>query len=156
MAHKELIGGTAYDTKSGKCLIDGTGYAIKKGRTLVGGTGYDVGWPKYTLTFTYYSSTTGSGMAYVRVNGVAYSSGNPVSSVQVSAGDVLTAYAGSDENSSSAPTISVFGTVVAKGTVKLGSASYSMAVTQNLNISVVISGTASKGTLYGRITITAA
>jgi len=42
MAHKNLVGGTAYDTKGGKCLVGGTGYAIKKGRTLVGGTGYDV------------------------------------------------------------------------------------------------------------------
>ena len=42
MAHKELINGTAYDTKSGRCLIDGTGYAVKKGRTLINGTGYDI------------------------------------------------------------------------------------------------------------------
>lgn len=43
MAHKNLVGGTAYDTKGGRCLVGGTGYNIKKGRTLVGGTGYDVG-----------------------------------------------------------------------------------------------------------------
>jgi hypothetical protein len=42
MAHKELIGGTAYDTKGGRCLVNGTGYAIKKGRTLINGTGYDI------------------------------------------------------------------------------------------------------------------
>jgi hypothetical protein len=42
MAHKTLVGGTAYDTKGGKCLVGGTGYGIKKGRTLVGGTGYDI------------------------------------------------------------------------------------------------------------------
>lgn len=42
MAHKTLVGGTAYDITGGKCLVDGTGYSIKKGRTLVGGTGYDV------------------------------------------------------------------------------------------------------------------
>ena len=42
MAHKTLIGGTAYDTKGGKCLVGGTVYSIKKGRTLVGGAGYDV------------------------------------------------------------------------------------------------------------------
>ena len=42
MAHKELIGGTAYDTKGGRCLVNGTGYSIKKGRTLIGGTGYDI------------------------------------------------------------------------------------------------------------------
>lgn len=42
MAHRNLIGGTSYDTKGGRCLVDGTGYAIKKGRTLIDGTGYDV------------------------------------------------------------------------------------------------------------------
>ncbi len=42
MAHKTLIGGTAYDIKSGKTLIGGTGYDIKKGRTLIDGTGYDI------------------------------------------------------------------------------------------------------------------
>lgn len=42
MAHKVLIGGTAYDTKGGRCLVNGTGYAIKKGRTLIGGTGYNI------------------------------------------------------------------------------------------------------------------
>ena len=40
--HKTLIGGTAYDVKSGKCLINGTAYAIQKGRTLINGTGYDI------------------------------------------------------------------------------------------------------------------
>lgn len=42
MAHKTLVGGTAYNIKGGKCLVDGTGYSIKKGRTLIDGTGYDV------------------------------------------------------------------------------------------------------------------
>lgn len=42
MAHKTLIGGTAYEIKGGNCLVDGTGYAIQKGRTLVDGTGYDI------------------------------------------------------------------------------------------------------------------
>ena len=40
--HKTLIGGTAYEVKSGKCLIDGTAYAVQKGRTLINGTGYDI------------------------------------------------------------------------------------------------------------------
>lgn len=42
MAHKTLVGGTAYEVKSGKTHIGGTGYDIKKGRTLIGGTGYDI------------------------------------------------------------------------------------------------------------------
>ena len=42
MAHKILIGGTAYEVKGGECLVNGTAYSIKKGRTLIGGTGYDI------------------------------------------------------------------------------------------------------------------
>ena len=42
MAHKTLIGGTAYEIKGGRDLIGGTGYAKKKGRVLVNGTGYDI------------------------------------------------------------------------------------------------------------------
>lgn len=42
MAHKTLIGGTAYEIKGGRDLIGGTGYSEKKGRVLVNGTGYDI------------------------------------------------------------------------------------------------------------------
>lgn len=42
MAHKTLIGGTAYEVIGGKTLIGGTAYKIAKGRTLVNGTGYDI------------------------------------------------------------------------------------------------------------------
>jgi hypothetical protein len=42
MAHKALIGGTAYSITGGRTLIGGTGYGISKGRTLVSGTGYDI------------------------------------------------------------------------------------------------------------------
>ena len=43
MAHKALIGGTAYEISGGKTLIGGTAYSIDKGKTLVGGTAYEVG-----------------------------------------------------------------------------------------------------------------
>lgn len=49
MAHKTLIGGTAYDLTGGGCLIGGTGYNITGGRTLVGGTGYDISFIKATF-----------------------------------------------------------------------------------------------------------
>lgn len=38
MAHKTLIGGTAYTIKGGKDLIAGTSYAKKQGKVLVAGT----------------------------------------------------------------------------------------------------------------------
>lgn len=42
MAHKTLIGGTAYNISSGKSLVSGTTYSIKGGKTLIGGTGYSI------------------------------------------------------------------------------------------------------------------
>lgn len=54
MAHKTLIGGTAYKIKGGRDLIGGTGYAKKAGKALVDGTAYDIpfskGSPLNTIT----------------------------------------------------------------------------------------------------------
>lgn len=53
MAHKTLVGGTAYEISGGKTLVDGTAYSIKNGKTLVDGTAYEVGfeprWRQYKL-----------------------------------------------------------------------------------------------------------
>jgi hypothetical protein len=51
MAHKTLIGGTAYEINGGKTLIGGTAYEIDKGKTLVGGTVYKVGFGVFTLVY---------------------------------------------------------------------------------------------------------
>lgn len=56
MAHKTLIGGTAYEISGGKTLVNGTAYSINKGKTLVGGTAYEVGFVKI-ITFTIQSTT---------------------------------------------------------------------------------------------------
>lgn len=53
MAHKTLVGGTAYEISGGKTLIDGTGYEISKGKTLVGGTAYEVGFAPAMATVTF-------------------------------------------------------------------------------------------------------
>lgn len=42
MAHKTLIGGTAYEIKGGRDLIGGTGYSKKNGKLLIDGTTYDI------------------------------------------------------------------------------------------------------------------
>ena len=42
MAHKTLIGGTAYSIASGTSMVSGTTYSISGGRTLVNGTGYSI------------------------------------------------------------------------------------------------------------------
>lgn len=66
MAHKTLIGGTAYEISGGKTLIGGTAYDIKGGKTMVGGTVRNIsfGTPISTLPvgttvylpYTYYGS----------------------------------------------------------------------------------------------------
>lgn len=49
MAHKALIGGTAYEISGGKTLIDGTAFSIKNGKTLIGGTAYEVGFGGFEI-----------------------------------------------------------------------------------------------------------
>lgn len=72
MAHKTLIGGTAYEIKGGKTLIGGTGYEIKGGKTLVGGTGYNVkfGTPIGSLPVgsTVYFNVNGAKKAFIVVH----------------------------------------------------------------------------------------
>ena len=51
MAHKTLIGGTAYEVKGGKTKVNGTAYGIAKGRTLVGGTGHEIPFSPYAPNF---------------------------------------------------------------------------------------------------------
>lgn len=55
MAHKTLIGGTAYEIGGGRTLVNGTGYSIDKGKTLVGGTAYEVGFAPPEPTAMLYS-----------------------------------------------------------------------------------------------------
>lgn len=43
MAHKTLIGGTAYDVKGGRDLIGGVSYSKKNGKVLIDGTVYEIG-----------------------------------------------------------------------------------------------------------------
>ena len=62
MAHKTLIGGTAYEISGGKTLVGGTTYSIDKGKTLVGGTAYEVGfggpWPSNLNTCLEFASAS--------------------------------------------------------------------------------------------------
>lgn len=86
MAHKTLVGGTAYENKGGRGLVDGTVYSILKGRALVDGTGYDVAFgPESVLVMIV---TDGHAYASVEINGVEYQK-NPAA-VEVNAGDALT------------------------------------------------------------------
>lgn len=54
MAHKTLIGGTAYEVSGGRTLVAGTEYNILKGRTFVGGTEYDIVFEIPISTFVFH------------------------------------------------------------------------------------------------------
>lgn len=90
MAHKTLIGGTAYEIKGGRDLIGGTGYGCKAGKTIIGGTAFTVpfGSSEYTLTIS--GGDTSNAGAYVTYGGRKYGNGTlkiPVGdSVRVSVG----------------------------------------------------------------------
>lgn len=74
MAHKTLIGGTAYEIGGGKTLVGGTAYSIDKGKTLVGGTAYEVGFGGDMATVRLMSDTfendhAGAYISYVNPDG---------------------------------------------------------------------------------------
>lgn len=59
MAHRNMVGGTAYDTTGGRALVDGTVYGIQKGKTMVDGTVREIGFSApVTVTITNASGAT--------------------------------------------------------------------------------------------------
>lgn len=76
MAHKTLIGGTAYEISGGKALVNGTAYSIKNGNTLVDGTVWVVafgGGPvilevEKITSDTYAGETTYTGEQFILLN----------------------------------------------------------------------------------------
>jgi hypothetical protein len=74
MAHKTLIGGTAYEISGGKTLVNGTAYSIKNGKTLIDGTAYEVGFVEdivVTVTSHLYAQIDRNA-ARITINGVVY------------------------------------------------------------------------------------
>ncbi len=98
MAHKTLIGGTAYDLAGGMTLVGGTAYEIAGGKTLVEGTAYDIPFsstgaiPVYIDGSTY-NEDEGRYNDGVMIHGVEYNEGSntfePV--VYVNEGDTISA-----------------------------------------------------------------
>ena len=89
MAHKTLIGGTAYEISGGKTLVDGTAYSIKNGKTLIDGTAYEIGFgPDVVIV-----DITESGV-FSPINTVAVYVGgkryyNATSGIEVKPGDTI-------------------------------------------------------------------
>ena len=113
-----LIDGTGYSIKQGKVLIDGTAYTIKKGRTLNGGTGYDIKIAEDSIMITVVGGDTKAGSrarAYVIYNGQNYTD----TTFEVQPGETVQVYLSARSGSSMSyirnQSISLNGTVVAKG-----------------------------------------
>ena len=67
MAHKTLIGGTAYEISGGKTLIGGTAYSIKNGKTLIDGTAHEVAFgPEFVTVYDFGTLTAASSFGEYR------------------------------------------------------------------------------------------
>lgn len=117
MAHKTLVGGTAYEISGGKTLVNGTVYNIKNGKTLVGGTAYEVGFgceifidvdPARLDDFMAVCGT-------VKINGVQYNSSYSDTTLFLPEGTVVTCSVAARGVGNTA-TVTVNGTVVAEVT----------------------------------------
>ena len=146
MAHKTLIGGTAYAVKGGKTLVDGTAYAVKGGKTLLDGTAYDVG-------FLVNIDVTGSGglylngsiyknYAYVEIDGESYGGNSMAPSMvktySLSAGTVITCTVGARGNGNIS-TITINGQVIKQVTATstaVYEVSHDYIVTKNATITL--------------------
>lgn len=149
MAHKTLIGGTAYEIDGGKTLINGTAYSIDKGKTLVGGTVYEIGFVQLaTLTITPYSDWG----EYV-IDGTTYS-GTSTITLEVPIGTVVTCKMSTEDSytSSSRPYVTVNGTKVFTGSSGVDYPTYNYTVVGNATL--VSNRGSSSGNRYGYITIT--
>lgn len=88
MAHKTLIGDTAYEITGGKTLVKGTVYSIKSGKTLVKGTAYEVGFVE-NLTVTMTQANPNNVTAHISWDG---GSASTPGTYQVPAGTEMRAY----------------------------------------------------------------
>lgn len=124
MAHKTLIGGTAYEIKGGRDLIAGTSYQIGRGRTLVNGTAYDVPFAEETVKIAVHNGLEVRN-CYVLYNGQRITSGE----INVKIGETIVVYVGAIEQNYGR--IYLNSVEVAKGL----NVQYSYIVTKNATIS---------------------
>ena len=148
MAHKTLVGGTAYENKGGRCLVDGTAYSILKGRTLVDGTGYDVSFAPAAIPVTIAGSGN-STYCKVTINGVAYTA---AATLEVFAGDVITCNVSS--SGSGVCRVTIDGEEVASATGS--SAAYDWTVPEGLSAIAIELNYISLGNRRGYIYVTTA
>ena len=158
MAHKTLIGGTAYEVSGGKTLVGGTAYSIDKGKTLVGGTAYEVG-------FMVELRVTGQPMtmpeltcAYIKVPNGEFDPSTLGVNYLVPDGTIIECVVGADKGYNGTvilngeTVLTVEGGKDFLGFVNIGT--YIYTVTCNASINIVRNGDQGSGTRQGTITIT--
>lgn len=96
MAHRNMVGGTAYDTTGGRALVDGTVYSIQKGKTMVDGTVRELAFGP-SIVHVYIDGEGHSSNLYVTIRGEKFSDpddlfGN-VYEWEMEPGEEITAYA---------------------------------------------------------------
>lgn len=124
MAHKTLIGGTAYKIKGGRDLIGGTGYSKKNGKVPIDGTAYDIALGPESVTITVHNGSE-TRSCYVLYNGQQITSGE----INVKIGEAVVVYVGAIKQNQGY--IYLNSVEVAKGI----NAKYSYIVTKNATIS---------------------
>lgn len=96
MAHRNMVGGTAYDTTGGRTLVDGTVYGIQKGKTMVDGTVREIGFGP-SIVHVYIDGEGHSSNLYATIRGTKYYKttdffGN-ANEFEMEPGEEITAYA---------------------------------------------------------------
>ena len=169
MAHKTLIGGTAYEISGGKTLVNGTAYTIKKGKTLINGTAYGINFdPEISIVVN--AKKWGDGLfssaGTVTINGTKYSSSSSNTTLTLPVGTVISCGFGAQalKGASAAPTgmVKVNGAVVAQVTVTIdpnkalstANKTYDYVVSRNATIELTGEVHSSDASASGNVIIT--
>jgi hypothetical protein len=137
MAHKALIGGTAYEISGGKTLVDGTAYSIKNGKTLVGGTAYEVGFGGemaiVTLKGDMWSDSYSYAEIYYTTPDGEYGQLSTAGKYELPIGSSVSVDLGI-ENDNYHPSVSIYFNGELKDSTSYSHASHSFSITQNVVI----------------------
>lgn len=114
MAHKTLIGGTAYKVSGGKTLVNGTAYKISNGKTLVNGTARSITFASSNaqISIVVNPVLAMSGLlkvcGTVTINGTQYSGNSQSTTLTVAKGTVITCGYGATATKASTTSVTAY------------------------------------------------
>lgn len=114
MAHKTLIGGTAYKVSGGKALVGGTAYKISKGKTLINGTARSITFesPNAQISVVVNPVSAMGGLlkvcGTVTINGTQYSGNSQNTTLTVAKGTVITCGYGATTTKASTTSVTAY------------------------------------------------